>query len=51
MKWFLPHRFHSIRFRSPDPLHIYIYIIIALATVLFTYFGANFLIPGLRSYA
>lgn len=37
------------RFREPNFLHLY--LLIALATVLFTYFGANFLIPGLHSYA
>ncbi|MCM1137017.1 MAG: cytochrome c biogenesis protein CcsA [Muribaculum sp.] len=36
-------------FRKPDFLHRY--LLIALVTVLFTYFGANFLIPGLHSYA
>lgn len=36
-------------FRRPKILHIY--LLVALATVLFTYFGANFLIPGLHSYA
>ncbi len=36
-------------FRRPDVLHRY--LLIALTTVLFTYFGANFLIPGLHSYA
>ncbi len=36
-------------FRKPDFLHRY--LLLALATVLFTYFGANFLIPGLHSYA
>lgn len=36
-------------FRRPRVLHVY--LLVALATVLFTYFGANFLIPGLHSYA
>lgn len=36
-------------FRKPDILHRY--LLIAIVTVLFTYFGANFLIPGLHSYA
>lgn len=36
-------------FRKPDILHRY--LLIAIGTVLFTYFGANFLIPGLHSYA
>lgn len=37
------------RFRQPKYLHIY--LVLALITVLFTYFGANYLIPGLHSYA
>lgn len=36
-------------FRRPKVLHIY--LLLAVLTVLFTYFGANYLIPGLHSYA
>lgn len=33
------------------PIFFHRYILLALLTVIFTYFGANFLIPGLHSYA
>ncbi len=46
LHWALP-KFSC--FRRPKILHIY--LLVALGTVLFTYFGANFLIPGLHSYA
>lgn len=36
-------------FRKPATL--FIYLLAAVATVLFTYFGANYLLPGLHSYA
>lgn len=36
-------------FRRPKVLHIY--LLAAVLTVVFTYFGANYLIPGLHSYA
>lgn len=36
-------------FRRPKVLHIY--LLAAVLTVLFTYFGANYLLPGLHSYA
>lgn len=36
-------------FRNPQTLHIY--LLIAILSVLFTYFGANYLLPGLHSYA
>lgn len=28
-----------------------LYLLIAILSVLFTYFGANYLLPGLHSYA
>lgn len=34
-----------------DPKVLNIYLLCAVASVIFTYFGANFLIPGLHSYA
>lgn len=34
-----------------DPKNLCIYLLVAIVSVLFTYFGANFLIPGLHSYA
>ncbi|MCM1005807.1 MAG: cytochrome c biogenesis protein CcsA [Prevotella sp.] len=36
-------------FRCPRILHFY--LLLAIITVLFTYFGANYLLPGLHSYA
>lgn len=36
-------------FRNPRVLHIY--LLLAVLTVAFTYFGANYLLPGLHSYA
>ncbi len=36
-------------FRNPTTLHIY--LLIAVLSVAFTYFGANYLLPGLHSYA
>lgn len=36
-------------FRRPKTLHLY--LLIAIVSVLFTYFGANYLLPGLHSYA
>ena len=36
-------------FRRPKVLHIY--LLAAVLTVAFTYFGANYLLPGLHSYA
>lgn len=36
-------------FRKPKVLHIY--LLAAVFTVVFTYFGANYLLPGLHSYA
>lgn len=36
-------------FRRPEMLHWY--LLIAVVSVLFTYFGANYLLPGLHSYA
>lgn len=36
-------------FRRPRVLHVY--LLVAVVTVLFTYFGANYLLPGLHSYA
>lgn len=36
-------------FRKPKVLHVY--LLVAVLTVLFTYFGANYLLPGLHSYA
>ncbi|MCM1319109.1 MAG: cytochrome c biogenesis protein CcsA [Muribaculaceae bacterium] len=35
--------------RKPRILHIY--LLVAILSVLFTYFGANYLLPGLHSYA
>ena len=43
------HRASIPMFRRPRPLHIY--LLLAIASVLFTYFGANYLLPGLHSYA
>lgn len=36
-------------FRRPKVLHWY--LVLAIFTVIFTYFGANYLLPGLHSYA
>ncbi len=36
-------------FRKPKVLHTY--LLLAILSVLFTYFGANYLLPGLHSYA
>lgn len=36
-------------FRKPKVLHLY--LLFAVLSVLFTYFGANYLLPGLHSYA
>lgn len=36
-------------FRKPEVLHYY--LLCAVLTVIFTYFGANYLLPGLHSYA
>lgn len=36
-------------FRRPRVLHIY--LLLSILCVLFTYFGANYLLPGLHSYA
>ena len=36
-------------FRRPRVLHWY--LLLAVLSVLFTYFGANYLLPGLHSYA
>lgn len=36
-------------FRRPEVLHIY--LLVAVLTVIFTYFGANYLFGGLHSYA
>ncbi|MDE6370499.1 MAG: cytochrome c biogenesis protein CcsA, partial [Duncaniella sp.] len=36
-------------FRSPRLLHIY--LLLAVLTMLFTYFGANYILKGLHSYA
>lgn len=36
-------------FRNPQTLHWY--LLISILSVLFTYFGANYLLPGLHSYA
>lgn len=36
-------------FRKPKVLHVY--LLLAILSVLFTYFGANYLLPGLHSYA
>lgn len=40
---------HLSFFRKPRVLHIY--LLSAILTVLFTYFGANYLLSGLHSYA
>lgn len=40
---------HLRCFRCPRILHIY--LLISVLSVLFTYFGANYLLPGLHSYA
>lgn len=37
------------QFRKPKFLHLY--LLIAVISVAFTYFGANYLLPGLHSYA
>ncbi len=34
-----------------DARHFHLYVVIAFLTVLMTYFGANYFIPGLHSYA
>ena len=44
---YLPIRLNC--FSRPRPLHIY--LLCAILSVLFTYFGANYLLPGLHSYA
>lgn len=36
-------------FRKPKTLHLY--LLLSLLSVIFTYFGANYLLPGLHSYA
>lgn len=36
-------------FRRPKVLHVY--LLAAILTVVFTYFGANYILPGLHSYA
>lgn len=36
-------------FRRPTPLNLY--LLLAILAVAFTYFGANYLLPGLHSYA
>ena len=36
-------------FRRPEVLHLY--LLLAILCVAFTYFGANYLLPGLHSYA
>ena len=43
------HRASLAAFRRPRVLHWY--LLIAIISVLFTYFGANYLLPGLHSYA
>lgn len=43
------HRASIPLFRRPRPLHLY--LLLAIVCVLFTYFGANYLLPGLHSYA
>lgn len=46
----LPLHRASLRWtRRPRTLHWY--LLLAISTVLFTYFGANYLLPGLHSYA
>ena len=48
----LPMHWGSARlrcFRRPKTLHIY--LLLAILSVAFTYFGANYLLPGLHSYA
>jgi len=34
-----------------DPLHLHIYFVLAFLCVLMTYFGVNYFLPGLHSYA
>lgn len=43
------HRSTFRLFRRPRTLNLY--LLIAILSVLFTYFGANYLLPGLHSYA
>lgn len=43
------HRASLAVFRRPRVLHWY--LLLAIVSVLFTYFGANYLLPGLHSYA
>ncbi|MDE6486719.1 MAG: cytochrome c biogenesis protein CcsA [Muribaculaceae bacterium] len=43
------HRASLVAFRRPCVLHRY--LLLAIISVLFTYFGANYLLPGLHSYA
>ena len=43
------HRATLRLFRRPRALHLY--LLIAILSVLFTYFGANYLLPALHSYA
>lgn len=43
------HRATLRLFRRPRTLNLY--LLIAILSVLFTYFGANYLLPGLHSYA
>ena len=50
MVYGLPFHTHSLaRFRKPKFLHIY--LIVAFLTVLMTYFGVNFFLGGMHSYA
>ncbi len=43
------HRASLRRMRRPRTLHWY--LLLAITSVIFTYFGANYLLPGLHSYA
>lgn len=48
----LPLHWASPRLKSfRRPKVLFIYLLVAVATVFFTYFGANYLLPGLHSYA